>query len=341
MNIKSTNKVILAIETSCDETAASVCINGKIYSNVIFQQEDHSNLGGVVPEIASRAHLKKINQVVSNSLEQANISITDVDALAIANGPGLMGSLLVGSGFAKGLASAHSIPMLPVDHLSAHIYAHFIDAPIPELPFACLLVSGGHTFIFEMNEKYQLSLIGKTIDDAAGEALDKCAKLMKLPYPGGPEIDRLSKMGNPNAFVFSKPKLADYNYSFSGLKTAFLNLIRNQEQKNPNFIEENLFDLCASIQKTIVDYLIEVFKKYLKDSQIRNIGISGGVAANSMLREAIANLGEQVDANFFIPDLSYCTDNAAMIAKAGDMQFDQLKTTEPNFEPYAKSPWKK
>jgi len=338
--MRSRHKVILAIETSCDETAASVCINGEICSNVIYQQKVHANFGGVVPEVASRAHLKKINQVVKDSLRQAKIKLSDLTAIAVANGPGLMGSLLVGSGFAKGLAAALDLPLLPIDHLEAHLYAHFIDKPKPDLPFACLLVSGGHTFIFCLNQRRKWTLIGKTLDDAAGEALDKCAKVMNLTYPGGPEIDKRSKKGNHLAFSFGHPKVEKFNYSFSGLKTSFMNFIRNQEKKNPNFIADNLNDLCASIQYTVVEYLLKNFRNYLISNDIRNIGIAGGVAANSYLRKALSQMGHELNAKVFVPDFAYCTDNAAMIAKAADIQYEALVTRQPNFVPYSRSPWK-
>lgn len=309
--------ILLAVESSCDDTAASVWINGKIRSNVISSQKIHAEYGGVVPEMASRQHQSNILPVIDQALSKADISITDVNAIACTQGPGLMGSLLVGYTFCKGLSLALDIPFINIDHIHAHLASHFIDEPTPEFPFLCFLVSGGHTHLVLMNSLTAFEILGKTIDDAAGEAFDKAGKMLELPYPAGPVIDAYSKSGDPKRFAYNIPKNLYPNYSFSGIKTSILYFIRDQQKINPNFVEENIFDLCASIQHTIVLYLIDGMEKTLKNTQIKGIGIAGGVAANSLLREKLMHLGLKYNLPAFIPKMNYCTDNAAMIGRLG------------------------
>ena len=307
---------ILAIESSCDDTSASVLVDGKVLTNVISSQKIHSQYGGVVPELASRDHQKNIMVVVKNALENADRNVSDLDAVAFTRGPGLLGSLLVGLSFAKGLALSQGIPLIEVDHLQAHMLAHFIDDPQPEFPFLCLLVSGGHTQIVQLDSHYEQQTLGKTIDDAAGEAFDKGAKILGLPYPGGPVIDKNAQSGDPHRFKFNHPKVDGYGYSFSGLKTALLYKLRDELKTDPHFIEENLNDLCASWQFTIVDYLMSKLEKAVVKTQAQHVGIAGGVAANSYLRERLAELGNRLGVSTYIPDFQYCLDNAGMIAQA-------------------------
>ncbi|MFM2290585.1 MAG: hypothetical protein RIS29_398, partial [Bacteroidota bacterium] len=310
---------ILGIESSCDDTSASVICDGVMLSNVIASQEVHSQYGGVVPELASRAHQLNIIPVVHEALKQANITKEDLNAIAFTRGPGLLGSLLVGTSFAKGFAQALNIPLVDVNHLQAHVLAHFISTAggnekKPEFPFLCLLVSGGNSQIILVKDFDKMEIIGQTIDDAAGEAFDKCAKVMGLPYPGGPHIDKLAKTGNPQAFEFSKPQIPDYNYSFSGLKTSFLYLLRDKQKENPDFISENLNDLCASIQNTVVEILMRKLRKAAKDLNIKEVAVAGGVSANSALREAFNDHAKKIGWTVYIPPVSFTTDNAAMIA---------------------------
>ena len=294
--------ILLAIESSCDDTSAAVICDGVLLSNTTASQAVHEEFGGVVPELASRAHQLNIVPVVDAALKRANVTTAELSAIAFTRGPGLLGSLLVGTSFAKGLALAHNIPLVEVNHLQAHILAHFIQTPpspnspitsSPTFPFLCLLVSGGNSQIVLVKDYYTMEIIGQTIDDAAGEAFDKCAKIMGLPYPGGPWIDRLAKEGNAEAFVFAKPNIPGYNYSFSGLKTSFLYFLRDHLKENPNFIEENKADLCASLQKTVIEILINKLKKAAKDLQVTEIAVAGGVSANSGLREALLDLGRR------------------------------------------------
>ena len=317
---------ILGIESSCDDTSASVIRDGIMLSNVIAGQEVHSIYGGVVPELASRAHQQNIIPVVDAAIKKAGIEKSEISAIAFTRGPGLLGSLLVGTSFAKGFAQALGIPLVDVNHLQAHVLAHFIsqgaeNEKMPEFPFLCLLVSGGNSQIVLVRSHFDMEVIGQTIDDAAGEAFDKCAKVMGLPYPGGPHIDRLAREGNPAAFKFNKPQIPDYNYSFSGLKTSFLYLLRDKEKENPDFVKENMNDLCASIQATVVEILMTKLKKAAADLKIKNIAVAGGVSANSALRAAFHAYADKYKWNVFIPPVSFTTDNAAMIAITGYFKY--------------------
>lgn len=331
------NPTILAIESSCDDTGAAVLYNGKILSNVISSQKIHSEHGGVVPELASRDHQKNIVFVVNQALQKAQKELSDIDAIGITAGPGLLGSLLVGMSYAKGLSLARNIPLIDVNHLDAHILAHFIDSPQPKLPFMCLLVSGGHTRIVLIKEPLEHEIIGGTIDDAAGEAFDKGAKIMGLPYPGGPVVDKLASKGNGDAFPFNKPKVKGYDYSFSGLKTALLYFLRDQLKADEHFIETHINDLCASWQKTIVDYLMIKLEKAAQDYGVKHVGIAGGVAANSYLRSSLQNLGERNNISTYIPDFQYCLDNAGMIAKVAEYKFHRAEFASLDLVPFTKS----
>lgn len=313
---------ILGIESSCDDTSAAVIRNNVLLSNVIASQAVHMKYGGVIPELASRAHQQNIIPVVDAALRDAGVTPDKLDAIAYTRGPGLLGSLMVGVSFTKGLSIAHNIPMVEVNHLQGHILSHFIDLPDrelphPDFPFLCLLVSGGNTQIVRMDSPLEMQIIGTTIDDAAGEAFDKCAKVMGLPYPGGPVIDKLAKEGNPKAFRFSKPHIPEFNYSFSGLKTSFLYTLRDAVAIDPDFVEKNKADLCASLQATIIDILLDKLIKASKETGIKDIAIAGGVSANSGLRNGIAAEGEKRGWRTFIPEFKFTTDNAAMIAMAG------------------------
>ena len=339
--------IILAIESSCDDTSAAVLCDGVLLSNTTASQAVHEEFGGVVPELASRAHQLNIVPVVDAALKRAGVTTDELSAIAFTRGPGLLGSLLVGTSFAKGLALAHNIPLVEVNHLQAHILAHFIEAKderqeakgdgVPKFPFLCLLVSGGNSQIVLVKDHYTMEIIGQTIDDAAGEAFDKCAKIMGLPYPGGPWIDRLAKEGNAEAFSFAKPNIPGYNYSFSGLKTSFLYFLRDNLKENPNFIEENKADLCASLQKTIIDILINKLKKAAKDLQITEIAVAGGVSANSGLRDALLDLGRRHRWIVHIPPFAYTTDNAAMVAQAGYYRYLKGDFCPIDAAPYAKT----
>ncbi len=329
---------ILGIESSCDDTSAAVLCNNVLLSNVIASQAVHMKYGGVIPELASRAHQQNIVPVVDTALREAGLTLDQVDAIAFTRGPGLVGSLLVGVSFAKGLSIARNIPLVEVNHLQGHILSHFIDLkdrelPHPEFPFLCLLVSGGHTQIVRVDSPLEMQIIGTTIDDAAGEAFDKCAKVMGLPYPGGPVIDRLAQEGSPEAFRFARPRIEGLNYSFSGLKTSFLYTLRDRVADDPDFIERNKADLCASLQATIVSILIEKLAKASKQTGIRDIAIAGGVSANSGLRNGIVAEGEKRGWRTFLPEFKFTTDNAAMIAAAGYYHYLQ-----GNFAPLDVSP---
>jgi len=308
---------ILAIESSCDETAASVIVDGKILSNFIANQAVHEKFGGVVPELASRAHMENIVPVVDESLKKAfpNLSheqrLAQLNAIAFTQAPGLIGSLLVGAQFAKSLALSLRKPLISVHHMQAHVLANLIDDRKPSFPFLCLTVSGGHTQIVRCNSPAELIILGETIDDAAGEAFDKISKIIGLPYPGGPVLDKLAKLGNPKAFEFAKPQVPDLNYSFSGLKTSVLYFLQKQE---PGFIEANLNDICASVQYTIVEILMKKLKKAIQETGIKEICIAGGVSANSGLRAGVQELGKKLNAQVYLPNFEFCTDNAAMIA---------------------------
>jgi N6-L-threonylcarbamoyladenine synthase len=317
---------ILAIESSCDDTSASVVRDGILLSNLVAGQDVHISYGGVVPELASRAHLSNIVPVVDMALKKASVTPGEIDALAFTRGPGLLGSLLVGTSFAKGFSVARDIELIEVNHLHAHVMAHWIqendeEKKVPELPFLCLLVSGGHTQLVVIDKEFKINQIGSTIDDAAGEAFDKCAKVIGLPYPGGPYIDKLSETGDSSRFVFTKPRIRNLDFSFSGLKTNFLYFVRDSLKENANFIEENRADLAASIQKTILDILLEKIQKASRKTGIMRIGIAGGVAANSGLRNRLTELGEEQNWELFIPRPGYTTDNAAMIAITGYFKY--------------------
>jgi N6-L-threonylcarbamoyladenine synthase len=324
---------ILGIESTCDETSASICIDGKIYSNIIATQSVHEKFGGVIPELASRAHQQNIIPTVEQAIKEAKIHKNEIDAVAFSRGPGLMGSLLVGISFAKAFALAKNIPLIEVNHMQAHILAHFIEEPKPPFPFLCLTVSGGHTQIVKVNDYFDMKLIGQTIDDAAGEAFDKTAKILGLPYPGGPLIDQYAQNGNPQAFAFPEPKIPDYDFSFSGLKTSILYFIQRNVDKDPDFIKNNLEDICASVQNRIVSILLNKLEKAALANGIKNIAIAGGVSANTGLRKGIKQLGENHSWNVFIPKFEYCTDNAAMIAMAGYYKFLQKDFVDQNITP--------
>jgi N6-L-threonylcarbamoyladenine synthase len=321
---------ILGIESSCDDTSAAVIKDAKILSNIVANQDVHQEYGGVVPELASRAHQQNIVPVVNQALKIANISKAQVDAIAFTRGPGLMGSLLVGTSFAKSFALALNVPLIDVNHMQGHIMAHFIDEgqEMPEFPFLCLTVSGGHTQIVLIEDHFKMEVIGETIDDAAGEAFDKSAKILGLQYPGGPLIDKYAQQGNSKAFKFTKPRVKDLEFSFSGLKSNILQLIQREQKKDPDFIEKNLIDLCASIQDTIIEILLEKVNNAVKHTGITRIAIAGGVSANSGLRAALKDREESHKWTVYIPKFEYCTDNAAMIAIVGYHKYLQEKFTD-------------
>lgn len=330
---------ILAIESSCDETSASICRNGQILSNYIANQTVHEKYGGVVPELASRAHMQNIVPVVDVALKQANISLTDIDAIAFTQAPGLIGSLLVGSQFARSLALALDKPLIAVHHMQAHVLANLIDEPKPDFPFLCLTVSGGHTQIVLAKSPTSLEIIGETIDDAAGEAFDKSAKILGLPYPGGPLIDKYAASGNPTRFVFAKPQMEGLNFSFSGLKTSILYFLQKEVKANPQFMEENRDDLCASIQHTIISILIKKLEKAAAETGIKDICIAGGVSANSGLRSTLKATGEKHGWRTFIPAFQYCTDNAAMIAITAYYKYLAGDFTDLSVSAMARTEW--
>lgn len=318
--------IILGIESSCDDTSAAVIKGNRILSNIAASQTIHNEYGGVVPELASRAHQQNIIPVIHQSLTKANIQQNEISAIGFTRGPGLLGSLLVGTSFAKSLAMSLDVPLIEVNHLQAHILAHFIEDanPVPpKFPFLCLTVSGGHTMIVLVEDYFDMKIIGKTIDDAAGEAFDKIGKLFGLDYPAGPIVDKLAKTGDPHAFTFSKPKMDGYDYSFSGVKTSVLYFIQKELKKNPEFISENLSDLCASVQKTITETLMLKLEKAAADYQISEVAIAGGVSANSGLREAMLTNKEKLGWNIYIPKFEYTTDNAAMIAMVAQLKYER------------------
>jgi N6-L-threonylcarbamoyladenine synthase len=333
--------IILGIESSCDDTSAAVVRDRVLLSNVTAGQEVHRQYGGVVPELASRAHQQNIVPVVDMALKEAGLGRSSIDAVAFTRGPGLLGSLLVGTSFAKGFAAARGIPMIEVNHLQAHILVHFIqpgegvDAS-PEFPFLCLLVSGGHTQLVRVSDHLHMEILGRSIDDAAGEAFDKCGKLLGLPYPGGPHVDRLAAEGDPDRFVFNRPRLEGFDYSFSGLKTSFLYFIRDRLKEDPSFIEKNRNDLSASLQKTIVSILMNKLKRASKKTGIVQIALAGGVSANSGLRSAILEESERQGWKVYIPPIQYTTDNAAMIAVTGYYKFLKKEFAPEDISPVAR-----
>jgi N6-L-threonylcarbamoyladenine synthase len=330
---------ILAIESSCDETSAAVCEDGKILSNFIAGQAVHEKYGGVVPELASRAHLQNIVPVVDTALSTINCQLSTINAIAFTQAPGLIGSLLVGAQFAKSLSLSLGVPLIPVHHMQAHVLANLIDDPKPSFPFLCLTVSGGHTQIVLCESPSRLKIIGETIDDAAGEAFDKSAKLLGLPYPGGPLIDKYAQAGDPKRFSFAEPRIPGLNFSFSGLKTSILYFLRDEVAKNPAFIEQNLVDICASVQYRIVHILLSKLKKAAQETGIKNICIAGGVSANSGLRRGLDEMGKRQRWNTFIPAFQYCTDNAGMIAITGYYKYLENDFAPLSVSASAKAEW--
>lgn len=334
--------LILAIESSCDDTSAAVLRDDRLLSNVIASQKVHEQYGGVVPELASRAHQQNIVPVVDTALSRAGINAKDLDAVAFTRGPGLLGSLLVGVSFAKSFALSLGIPLIEVNHLQAHVLSHFIrqddEYVPPQFPLLCLLVSGGHTQILLLHSHFEMELLGQTIDDAAGEAIDKAAKIMDLGYPGGPIIDRLARDGNPDAFHFATPNIPGFDYSFSGIKTSFLYFLRDKLKEDPDFIEHHKADLCASIQKCIVGFLLKKFEKAANTqaSRLRGIAIAGGVSANSALRDGIMALGKKHHWKTYIPTLQFCTDNAAMVGIAGYYKYLKEQFADISLPPYTR-----
>ena len=342
MNTKEANQLlILGIESSCDDTSAAVLRGNTLLSNVIASQAVHKEYGGVVPELASRAHEQNILPVVSEAIKRAGISANDLDAIAFTRGPGLLGSLLVGVNYAKGLAMSLGIPMVEVNHLHAHVMAHFIEEKgeehqSPEYPFLCLLVSGGNSQIILCHSPYKMEIVGQTIDDAAGEAFDKCAKVMGLGYPGGPIVNRLANEGNPHAFKFAKPNVPGYDYSFSGLKTSFLYTLRDEIKLNPNFVEENKENLCASLQYTVIEILMKKLRLAAKELKIKHVAVAGGVSANTGLREAFVDHARRYGWSIYIPKFAYTTDNAAMVAMSGHYNYLEGKQNTMDTVPYAR-----
>ena len=330
--------VILAIESSCDETSASVCVDGQILSNVIANQTIHEAYGGVVPELASRVHQQNIVPAVQQALLNAKVSKNDIDAVAFTRGPGLLGSLLVGVSFAKAFALAKNLPLIDINHMQAHILAHFIAEKKPSFPFLCLTVSGGHTQIVLVKDYFDMEVIGQTLDDAAGEAMDKTSKILGLPYPGGPLIDKNARSGNPDAYKFPEPQIPGFDFSFSGLKTAILYFIRDNVAADPNFIQENMADICASVEKRIATILLNKLKRAAAEYNIKDIALAGGVSANTGLRESLIKMGADNGWNVFIPKFEYCTDNAAMIAIAGYYKHLQGEFTGQDTTPLARMP---
>ena len=330
---------ILAIESSCDDTGASVCCDGEILSNIVATQKIHEQYGGVVPELASRAHIQHIVPVVDAALKKANVTLNDIDAFAFTQSPGLIGSLLVGVQFAKSMALAFGKPLIAVHHMQAHVLANLISKPSPSFPFLCLTVSGGHTQIILCKSPYDLTVIGETIDDAAGEAFDKSAKLLGFSYPGGPLIDKYARGGNADKYKFPEPNIPGLNFSFSGLKTSILYFLQNETKNNPHFVAENLPDICASIQQRIVTILMNKLKKASDQTGVKEICIAGGVSANSGLRQGLSIIGEKHGWNTFVPPFEYCTDNAAMIAITAHYKFLQSNFADLIITPTARASW--
>ena len=329
---------ILAIESSCDDTSAAVLCDDRLLSNVIASQKVHEQYGGVVPELASRAHQQNIIPVVDAAIRQAGIDKGEIDAIGFTRGPGLLGSLLVGVSFAKSFATSLGKPLIEVNHLQAHVLSHFIDRgePKPQFPFICLLVSGGHTQILLLKDYFDIECLGTTIDDAAGEAIDKAAKIMDLGYPGGPVIDRLAKEGNPDAFHFATPHIEGYNYSFSGIKTSFLYFLRDRLKEDPDVIEKHKADLCASIQKTIVSFLLKKAERAALDHHVRQVAIAGGVSANSFLRSELQRICQKHHWQAFIPPFQFCTDNAAMVGIAAYFKYLKGDFADISLPPYTR-----
>lgn len=327
---------ILAIESSCDETSASVILNGKVLNNIVATQSVHEKYGGVVPELASRAHQENLIPVIVEAISTSGISKDQLSAVAFTRGPGLMGSLLVGVSFAKAFAYAQKIPLIEVNHMQAHVLAHFIEDPKPDFPFICLTVSGGHTQLVLVKDHLMMEVIGETQDDAVGEAFDKTAKLLGLPYPGGPLIDKYAAQGNPKAFQFPITRMPGLNYSFSGIKTAVLYFLRDQLQVNPQFIEQNLADLCSSVQYSLIEMLLIKLKDAVKQYGVKEIAIAGGVSANSGLRNTLKELAVKKGWNLYVPKFEYCTDNAAMIAMAAHYKYQKGEFSSMDVTPLAK-----
>ena len=330
--------VILGIESSCDETSASVCVDGKILSNVIANQTIHEAYGGVVPELASRVHQQNIVPAVQQALSNAKVSKNDINAVALTRGPGLLGSLLVGVSFAKAFALANNLPLIEVNHMQAHVLAHFIGDNKPSFPFLCLTVSGGHTQIVLVKDHFDMQVIGQTTDDAAGEAMDKTSKILGLPYPGGPLIDKYARLGNPDAYQFPEPQIPGLDFSFSGLKTAILYFIQKNVKLNPNFVEENMADICASVEKRIATILLNKLKKAAIEYGIKDVALAGGVSANTGLRLGLQQMAGQMGWNYFIPKMEYCTDNAAMIAITGYYKYLKGDFVGQDIAPLARMP---
>ena len=328
---------LLAIESSCDETSAAVSSDGYILSNFIAGQAVHERYGGVVPELASRAHQQNIVPVVDSALKEAGLPLANLDAIAFTQAPGLIGSLLVGACFAKSLALALDIPLIAVHHMQAHVLANCIDAPRPDFPFLCLTVSGGHTQIVRCRGPLEMEVIGQTLDDAAGEAFDKTAKILGLPYPGGPVLDQQAQIGDPHRFAFPEPKINGLDFSFSGLKTAILYFVQAHKSEDPDFVQKNLADICASVQHRIVTILMRKLVKAAKETGIKNVCIAGGVSANTGLRKALAAYGQKQGWRYYIPDFQYCTDNAGMIAMAGYYKYKAGRFTDLKTSPSARA----
>ena len=334
--MKQERIAILALESSCDDTAAAVMVNGKILANKVANQQVHEQYGGVVPELASRAHQQNIIPVVEAAINEAGITLESLDAIAFTSGPGLIGSLLVGTSFSKSLALGLNLPLIEVDHMDAHVMAHFIDDPQPAFPFLCLTVSGGHTQIVKVTNYLELEVIGQTLDDAAGEAFDKTAKNLGLPYPGGPLIDHYAQQGDSDRFAFTEAKVPELNYSFSGLKTAVLYFLQQKVKETPNFIAENMADICASVQQAIITHLIHKLEIAAKQTNINEIALAGGVSANSGLRKALNEKGKELGWNTYIPNFEYCTDNAAMIAMAAHYKYLRQNFSSQSVTPFAR-----
>ena len=332
--------IILSIESSCDDTSAAVLRDDRILSNVIASQKVHEQYGGVVPELASRAHQQNIVPVVHAAITNAGISKSQIDAVAFTRGPGLLGSLLVGVSFAKSFAQSLGVPLIEVNHLQGHVLSHFIkdddQSIVPQFPFLCLLVSGGHTQIILLKSHFEMEIIGQTIDDAAGESIDKAAKIMDLGYPGGPIIDRLAQQGNPDAFQFATPHIPGYDFSFSGIKTSFLYFLRDRLADDPDFILNHKADLCASIQKCIVGFLIKKFERAALDLHVRQVAIAGGVSANSFLRSELQRIGRKHHWDVFVPKFQFCTDNAAMVGIAGYFKYLNHEFADISLPPYTR-----
>jgi len=330
---------ILAIESSCDETSAAIVSNGKVLSNIVASQKVHELYGGVVPELASRAHMQNIIPVTDVALKQAGIDKKDIHAVAFTQAPGLIGALLVGASFAKAYAQALQVPLIAVHHMQAHVLAHFIDEPKPEFPFLCLTVSGGHTQIVLCRDHLDMEVIGETMDDAAGEAFDKVAKMLGLPYPGGPLVDKYAKEGDPKRFPFPMAEMPGYSFSFSGIKTSVLYFLQKERKIDEAFAEKNMNDICASVQYTIIRTLMNKLHKAAKELKIKHVGIAGGVSANSGLRAALAEAGEKYGWHVYIPAFQYCTDNAAMIGVTGYYKYLASKFADLSVSPTARAAW--